>query len=156
MCPKASQRPVWSLSSYQSDFLPLESQSHPHPQQTPGNQPQTKEAHLLVSEPQFTWMPFALLCVSLVRPVHDSRANSHGNLPSKDSTLHCFRREWGNGNFPSFLLGRIGFCRESRSFKKKHTHQVPLHWAGKPSSLPGSSRHSGPGVGHAAVRLRFQ
>lgn len=82
-------------------------------------------------EPQFTRTAFALLSVSLLQPIRDSRTNSHGNLLSRDCTLHCYRREPGNRNFPSFLLRRIGFHRESNSSKKKrtracvHTHQGP-------------------------------
>lgn len=84
------------------------------------------------SEPQFTRTAFALPTVSLLQPVRGSRTNSHGNLLSRDRTLHCYRREPGNRNFPSFLLRRIGFHRESNSSKKKHIHarthtQVPLH-----------------------------
>lgn len=74
------------------------------------------------SEPQCTRPAFALLSVSLLQPIRDSRTNSHGNLLSGDCTLHCYRREPGNRNFPSFLLRRIGFHRESNSSQKKHVH----------------------------------
>lgn len=86
------------------------------------------------SESQCTWTAFALLSVSLLQPIRDSRTNSHGNLLSGDCTLHCYRREPGNRNFPSFLLRRIGFHRESNSCQKKHIH-ASVHTHPGPSAL---------------------
>lgn len=94
----------------------------------PAVRPQTKEGSPREegsSAPQCTRPAFALLSVSLLQPVRDSRANSRGNLLSGDCTLHCYRREPGNRNFPSFLLRRIGFHRESNSSQKKHMRAHP-------------------------------
>lgn len=86
----------------------------------PGNQrePQTKEgspvSEVRLSLSLLRWP----LSISLLQPVHDSRANSHGNLPRRDSTLHCYRKNQEIGIFHPSYWEELGSTEKVTALKR--------------------------------------